>query len=82
MKLRPSLLLAAAFVTLVGMSSCVREYTCQCAITYSGQPGLPDSSTKEYPIKDTKKKAKKICEDNSYTSEQGGIKTVENCHLY
>lgn len=82
MKFRPSLLLALAFVSLVGMSSCVREYTCQCGITYSGQPGLPDSTTKEYTVKDTKKKAKSICEGNSFTSEQNGIKTTEHCYLY
>ncbi|XZF14707.1 hypothetical protein ACTHGU_01075 [Chitinophagaceae bacterium MMS25-I14] len=82
MKFRPALLLMVAFVSLVGFSSCVRSYTCQCVISYSGQPGLPDTSIQEYTVKDTKKKAKKICEDNSSTSTQGGITTVENCHLY
>ena len=82
MKFRPTLLLALAFVSVVGMSSCVREYTCQCEISYTGQPGLPDTTIREYTIKDTKKKAKSLCEGNSFTSEENGIKTVENCHLY
>ena len=76
------LLLAAAFVILTGFSSCVREYTCQCTVTYTGQPGLPDSSLQEYPIKDTKKNAKSLCEANSYTSTESGITVTEKCELY
>lgn len=81
MKLRLPLLLALLLFCL-GATSCVHEYICQCDFTYSGQPGLPAPYTKEYTIKDTKSKAKSICEGNSSTSEKNGIKTVENCHLY
>lgn len=82
MSLRTLLLLAIAGITLLTTSSCVREYTCQCQIVYSGQPGLPDTLIREYPVKDTKKKAKSACEANSTTSDNGGIHTQEDCHLF
>lgn len=63
-------------------SSCVRDYTCTCQIVYSGRPGLPDTLVKEYTIKDTKKKAKSACEANSTTSDNNGIHTTEDCHLF
>ena len=82
MKLRPGLLLAAAFGIMVCMSSCVREYVCQCEIVYSGAPGLPDTVLNEYRVSDTKKNAKSVCESNSGTYEVDGIKAVEKCALY
>lgn len=82
MKLRPSTLLAMGFVIMVGMSSCVHKYTCQCTTSYSGQPGLPDSVVQTYEIKDTKSKAQSECESASKTFDNGGIHTVQNCHLY
>ena len=82
MKLRPGLLLAAAFGIMVCMSSCVRDYVCQCEIAYSGAPGLPDTVINEYPISDTKKNAASACESNSGTYEVDGIKAHEDCHLY
>ncbi len=82
MQLRTTLLLAAAGVTMLMSSSCVRDYTCQCQIVYSGSPGLPDTVVHEYPVRDSKKKAKSICEQNSTTSDNNGIHTNEDCHLY
>ena len=81
MSLKSTLLLGAA-VFAITCSSCVREYTCQCRIKYTGQPGLPDSLMREYPIRDTKDKAKSLCEQNSAHTEQNGIKTDEDCKLY
>lgn len=82
MKLRFGTILALCFVTMTLMSSCVHDYICQCTVSYSGAPGLPDTTTKEYNISDTKKKAKKTCEDNSTIYDKDGIHTEENCHLY
>lgn len=81
MSLRHTLLLAAAGITLL-LSSCVREYTCQCQIVYTGQPGLPDTLIREYPIKDSKKKAESTCQGNSTTSDNNGIHTEEDCSLF
>jgi hypothetical protein len=82
MKLRPSLLMAILFVSMVCMSSCVRKYICHCEISYSGQPGLPDTVIKEYDITDSKSNAKSKCEAESKTASANNINTVENCHLY
>ena len=81
MSLRTTLLLAVAGITLF-CTSCVREYTCQCQIVYTGQPGLPDTLVREYPIKDTKKNAESTCTSNSFTSENNGIHTEESCELF
>lgn len=82
MKLRLGTLLTIALLSMVFLSSCYHEYFCQCEISYSGQPGLPDTVVKEYNIRDTKDKAKSLCEQNSGEKEKDGIKSVENCHLY
>lgn len=82
MKLRPALWLVMVFILMIGMSSCVRNYICQCQISYTGQPGLPDTIIKEYDIKDTKSKAQSACKANSKTYDNNGIHTVENCDLY
>ncbi len=81
MSLKSTLLLGAA-VFAITCSSCVREYTCQCSIKYTGQPGLPDSLVREYPIRDTKDDAKSLCEQNSQQTELNGIKTHEDCKLF
>ena len=81
MTLRSTLLLGIVALAIT-CSSCVHEYTCQCKIKYSGQPGLPDSLIREYPIRDKKDKAKSLCEQNSLTTDKNGIHTVETCHLY
>ena len=81
MSLKTTLLLGAA-VFAITCSSCVHEYTCQCRIKYSGQPGLPDSLVREYPIRNTKDNAKSLCEQNSQHTEQNGIKTDEDCKLF
>ncbi|MCF8450393.1 MAG: hypothetical protein K9G49_11035 [Taibaiella sp.] len=80
--MRGSVLLLLAVAGIVGMSSCVKKYTCQCSIVYSGAPGLPDSTTNEYDINDTKKAAESLCEDASFEKIENGIKIVETCKLY
>jgi len=89
MKFRPSLvLLLLVFTAVVSMSSCIKTYTCHCSITYSGIPGLPDSTNQEYQIKDTQSGAKSKCAAASGTYNntpyvgQSGITTTENCYLY
>jgi len=63
-KLLPLILIA--FV--VTLSSCTKEYICQCVVKYSGNPpALPDSTVFEFAIKDKKKEAAKKCEANSTT---------------
>lgn len=82
MKLRPGLLVAFLFITVFGLTSCVRDFICQCEVAYSGKPGLPDTLTREYDITDSKKNAETLCKQNSSETEKEGIKTVETCDLY
>ncbi len=65
------------------ISSCTREYICQCSLTYDGvQPGLPDSAIHEFKIKDVKDEAIKKCETNSNSSSLNGVTTTEKCRLF
>ena len=82
MKLSRLLLVAVAFAGVCSASSCVKSYTCHCDFTYTGVPGLPDSTTSnEYEIKDTKSSAKSKCEGQSGTFDNNNIHTQETCHL-
>jgi len=77
-----SLLLVAPVAILLFATSCVREYSCQCKMTYTGAPGLPEGEVRSYQIKDTQKKAKDKCTSSSKTYDANGIHTVENCELF
>jgi hypothetical protein len=66
----------------LGFTSCVKNYVCKCEVSYEGKPGLPNSFSKEYEIKDTNKNAKKLCQDASKTITEMGITTKEVCDLY
>ncbi len=82
MKLFNTLFLSAALLTVICASSCTEEYTCQCTISYTGVPGMPDTLVNEYPITDTKKKAKEACEAKSANFDKDNVKTVETCVLF
>lgn len=82
MKLRNTLLSILAAGAIFSTTSCMKNYTCQCAVKYSGYPGLPDSSAREYKIYNTKSAAESICKDNSIDKTNNGIKTLEVCKLY
>ncbi|MFT4060752.1 MAG: hypothetical protein QM642_00175 [Edaphocola sp.] len=77
-----TLLIAGGLTTIIAASSCTREFTCQCVISYSGAPGLPDTTIREYSITDTKKNARSACQANSGTYVKDGITTVEDCDLF
>ena len=78
-KLLPLILIAV----VVTLSSCTKEYICQCVVKYSGNPpALPDSTVFEFAIKDKKKEAAKKCEANSTTLTQDNITMDEKCQLY
>ena len=68
---------------VISISSCTREYICQCVVKYSGNPpALPDSTVFEFAIKDKKKDAAKKCEANSLIITQDNITMDEKCRLY
>lgn len=67
---------------LITSASCIKEYTCQCKITFSGQPGLPAPEIREYTVTNTLKAADQECKDRSKVYSQSGITTTEACELY
>ncbi len=76
--------LAAALVVAVVMSSssCVKTYICHCDIAYSAKPGLPDSTSSEFNITDTKGNAETQCRAQTKVYYKNATYTVENCYLY
>lgn len=83
MRIRPYLLVLALLVTCsFSMMSCVKNYTCQCVIKYSGYPGLPDSTINTYTITNDKTDAQSKCKSESGTYSNPPITTVETCILY
>ncbi len=82
MKFRLPILVTLAFAGILTSSSCVKKYICHCNIRYSGAPGIPDSTTKEFDITDSKSKADSKCKAESKTSTKNYITTVEDCYLY
>jgi len=81
MRLFNILFLSVAIAAILGTSSCTKEYTCQCTITYSGVAGLPDPVKNTYTVRDTKKGAKSVCESKSATFVKDNVRTVETCIL-
>jgi len=81
MKFRRTLLLASAIACLLSYSSCIKRYTCSCIIKYNGAPGLPDSVTRDFEIRDTKSKAESKCSDESGSYNTNNITSVETCEL-
>jgi hypothetical protein len=80
---RSTLVLSAILgIVLLSFSSCVREYNCQCRMTYDGAPGFPEETIREYPINDLAKNAKTSCESNSAVYTKDGITTTEECKLF
>lgn len=80
--MRP-LILLLLLLSVMMITSCTREYICQCVVTYSGTPpALPDSTVFEFAIKDKKDEAKKKCAENSATLTQDNITMTEKCQLY
>ena len=77
-----SLLIALCAVVLLSATSCTREFVCQCKMTYSGNPGLPQEQVREYSITDTKKNARSACQGSSRTYDNGNIHTIEDCDLF
>lgn len=66
----------------LGASSCVKEYTCKCDISFEGKPGLPAPTSREYRIQNTNGEAKRMCQNASNTVTEMGITTIEQCDLF
>lgn len=64
-----------------GLTSCVKEYTCRCTMTYTGAPGFTKSDY-DFTIQDTEKNAIDKCESQSAIYEYNGIKTSEDCAIW
>ncbi len=77
-----TLLFSAAAIFSLSVASCTKDYTCQCTISYSGAPGLPDTVVRAYTIRDKKTEAQNLCRANSSTSTNSGITTDESCELF
>lgn len=80
--MKRSLLIISSLIAALSFSSCVKDYTCQCKITFSGKPGLPEPQIREYELSNTLKQAKEECENRSQVYTSDGVTTTEACELY
>lgn len=76
------LLLGLILLGGLSLTSCVREYICQCKITHSGKPGLPEPYIREYKVTNTFKEAELECVNRSRQYVEDGVTTIEDCQLY
>ncbi|PBQ34003.1 hypothetical protein CNR22_20215 [Sphingobacteriaceae bacterium] len=74
--MRKVLLVAA--VAMFAMTSCKKEYTCECTATV-GQNGSTTSTTASTTIKDKKDDAKTTCENGSSDASSGGYTSKVVC---
>lgn len=74
--------IAVILLSVFSLTSCVKDYTCQCKITFTGKPGLPEPYIREYSLSNTIEEAKQECENRSRHYVEDGITTTEECELY
>ncbi len=68
--------IAALVFAVSAMTSCKKEYTCECKATGAGI-----TSTSSDTIKDTKKNAKEACDKGDATSSVAGITSTVECEI-
>ena len=69
-------LLLVAAVAAFTMTSCKKDYTCECTTSVSIL-GVTTSATASTTIKDTKKKAKETCEKGTVSNSAGSTTTCK-----
>jgi len=67
--------IAAALLLTLGLSSCKKDYTCQCTTSQTGMSPIVTTST----IHGKHSDAKSACEGGSSTTTYGGITTTVAC---
>ena len=68
--------LATVSVALISLSSCKKDYTCECTTTIGGTVyGTPVTTT----INDKKDEAKTACENGSSSTTFAGVTTSVTC---
>ena len=76
-------ILFAAGLLFIGtsMTSCKKDYTCQCSKTYTSGDGSSTSNHSVYTYKDTRKRAEDRCNDNSTSGTDLGGNYSINCDI-
>jgi hypothetical protein len=69
-------LLLVAAVAAFTMTSCKKDYTCECTVTTGGISVVGTTT-----VKDTKKKAKETCEKGTTSSSVLGISSTTTCKI-
>ncbi len=63
-------------VACVAMTSCKKDYTCECTVTTAGI-----SATASTTIRETKSKATTACEAGNSTTTVGGLSSTSTCKI-
>lgn len=70
------LFLSLAAISLLALTSCKKDWTCECTTTAIGI-----SASASTTIKDTKSNAKEDCEAGSTTSNAAGFESKTECKI-
>ena len=62
---------------LVALTSCKKDYTCECSLYIDGDFYASESTT----IKDTKSKAKSACNEGDDSEDIGGYIYATDCEI-
>ena len=79
--MKKSVLIAGAVFFALALTSCKKEYTCECSKTYTGENGSTTEDYAVYTYKDNLVEAEDRCNDNERTdSDIFGSYTI-NCDI-
>jgi len=73
--------LLVAAVACMAMTSCKKNYTCECTTTYTGGGGSTTPFVGSTTINDTKSKAEDACNSMDQTSTAGSITSTTDCKI-
>lgn len=80
--MKKTILSAGVLITLLtSMSSCKKDYVCECTKTYTSNSLTVTKDYSVYTYKDTRNRAEKRCNDNTSTGTDLGGNYAINCAI-
>ena len=74
--MKKKMFFVAAAVAVLSLSSCKKDYTCECTTSLGGI-----TTSASTTINDTKSNAEEACENGSSTSTVAGIESSVTCEI-
>ena len=79
--MKKTILIAGAFLFVMSITSCKKNYTCKCSKTYTSGTGVSTKDNSVFTYKENRATADNRCSENEKTaSDLGGNYTI-NCDI-